>query len=127
VQPFSFDLSNFPLVICVASGDLTPDVLTRHFNEYRALLDRDQRYYLIFDASKVGSVDSTARRLYAEFLKANNDDLGRLCIGAAFVITSKVIRGALTAILWLANLPFPMQIVSTRAEALAHIERLKSQ
>lgn len=118
VGAYTIDPTNFPMVSCVADGDITREQLEQHFKDYRSLLERNEPYTLIFDATTVGTVDVHTRKEYAEFLKVNEDDFRRLCRGTAFVIGSAMIRGALTAVLWLVgSMPFPYKIFSRRDEA----------
>jgi hypothetical protein len=120
VNPYRFDMTKFPLVVLETVGDIPPDQLDTHFAEYRRILDRNQPYTLVYDATKIGKVDALLRKRYAEFMKTNERDFERLCLGCSFVITSAVVRGALTAVLWLTgSLPFPHKISSTREEAEA--------
>ena len=49
-------------------------------------------------------------------MKANHDKSAAYCAGYAFVIDSAVVRGILTAILWLAPMPAPHVVVSTVEE-----------
>lgn len=115
---YRFDTTKFPLVFLNMSGDISPQELDEHFGEYRGLLDRNTTYGLVYDASKIGKVDAVFRKRYAEFMKKNEADFQRLCAGVGFVITSAIVRGALTAVLWVTgSLPFPHKIFSTREEA----------
>lgn len=116
---FQFNFKRWPIVVVNAEGDLPPPLAEQHFRDYRALLDRELRYGLIFDASKVGNVPPQVRKLYAEFLNKNAADFERLCKGVGFVITSAAVRGMLTAVLWLTDLPFPYKIVGSSEEAEA--------
>ena len=128
MNPYRFDTTKFPLVFLDTVGDITPVQLDAHFDEYRKVLDRDKPYALVYDASKIGKVDAVLRKRYAEFMKANEANFNRLCVGCGFVITSAIVRGALTAVLWLTgSLPFPHKIFSTRDEAEAWArEQLRS-
>lgn len=120
MNAYNFDTTKFPLVFLEMIGDLTPQQLEQHFSEYKALLDRGLPYGIVYDASKIGKVDAVFRKRYAEFTKVNEADFNRLCIGCGFVITSAVVRGALTAVLWVTgSLPFPHKIFATREEAEA--------
>jgi len=42
----------------------------------------------------------------------------KLCLGAAFHFESALTRGALTAVLWMARLPFDYVIVANREDGL---------
>jgi hypothetical protein len=51
--------------------------------------------------------------------KENDDALRRWCRGAAFVTTSKLVRGAIIAIGWLQPFPHPVEYFDTVSEARA--------
>ncbi len=120
---YRFDYSGWPLVLLTAEGDISHSDLDQHLVEYRSVLERNLPFALVFDASKVGKIDAYIRQRYAEFMKANNDDFGRLCRGLGFVITSPFVRGALTAVLWMVEFPFPYKIFATRDEATGWCRR----
>ena len=50
-------------------------------------------------------------------MKHNDALLRTYSAGSAFVISSPLVRGGLTAILWLQALPSPFIVVATRPEA----------
>jgi hypothetical protein len=116
------DLSNWPLVIFTAEGDLTAPALDAHFREYRALLARKLPYTLLVDATKVNSGDAHVRKLYSEFLSSNAYHLKQYCKGMALIVKSSIIRGAFTALLWLAPLPFPHKVYEDINEARRWLE-----
>lgn len=120
---YRIDTTDWPLVLLTTEGDINPADLERHLAEYRALLDRNLPFGVVYDASKIGRVDAHIRRRYAEFHQENNEDFRRLCRGIGFVITSSLVRGALTAVLWMVELPFPYKIFATREEAAAWTRR----
>lgn len=64
-------------------------------------------------------LEARGRKAYADFLNANTDDLRLFCKGGAFVLTSSLLQGAMTAILWLAPLPFPHKTFTELDEARA--------
>jgi hypothetical protein len=59
------------------------------------------------------------RQMQAEWLRAHNEELRLCCVGTAFVFQSTLIRGAVTAVLWLQSLPYEYTLVATRYEAQA--------
>jgi hypothetical protein len=119
VGAYTFTLTDFPLVIIDAVGTITADQLRQHLREYRELVDRGEPYALVYDASKVSTPDATMRKEYAEFLKTYETKLKEVCLGGAFVISSTVVRGAFTAVLWITGgLPFPHNTFSQRTEAI---------
>jgi hypothetical protein len=120
---YKVDTTEWPLVLIAAEGDIAPNDLERHLVEYRAVLERNLPCAIIFDATKVGKIDAYTRRRYTEFMQQNNDDFRRLCRGIGFVITSSIVRGALTAVLWMVDFPFPYKIFATREESAVWARR----
>jgi hypothetical protein len=116
---FSFDTSQWPLVVFTAVGALEDHELDAHFKEYLALLRRNKPYVIFMDTTQMTSTTAMFRKRYAEFFKTNETVLKHLCKGGALVITSGIVRGTLTAVLWLTPMPFPHKIVATKEEALA--------
>ena len=52
-------------------------------------------------------------------MRDNREVLARQCVGNAFVISNPLVRGVLTAILWLQPLPSDYIVVGTLKEAEA--------
>lgn len=117
MSALSFNMKNWPVILLTAKGNLTAADGERHLREYRQLLDRNQKFAVICDARETTAAEAKLRKDYAEFLKVNRDDLNRLCKGTAFVISSPLIRGALTAIMWMATMPYPYDIFGSIEEA----------
>lgn len=106
------DSSGFPLVRITYEGKIDDDAFRAHLAEYAALIARKQRYALVFDATRSGAPGAAQRRMQADFIEEHRAQLSVLCAGGAFAISSPVIRGALTAILWVTSLPFPHTVVA---------------
>jgi len=108
---FSWDYDDFPLVVLRYVGTISDASFDEYLRTYRALLDRNQPYAIILDAALAGAPNAAQRRAQAKFLEDNAPLTRRLCRGGAFVITSPMIRGALTAILWISEMPFESTVV----------------
>ncbi len=111
------DTTEAPFVTFVVEGDPTFQQVQKHLLDYRAILDRGRPYVAVFDVRSAGMVDARSRKAYADFLNANADDLKLFCRGAAFVVTSSLLQGAITAVLWLAPLPFPHKTFTDLGQA----------
>jgi hypothetical protein len=85
--------------------------------EQAGLLDRKEPYVILFDARASGMPSAKQRQRMAEYMREREAELRRLCKRGVFVISSPLIRGALTAILWLQPLPFPHEVVSSMEDA----------
>jgi hypothetical protein len=117
MDSIAIDDSGYPLVVVTFEGtvdDATFDGYLKRMDDYVA---RRQRNAFVFDASGAGRTPAPQRRKQAEWMKINEATLRAFSAGCAFVITSPLVRGALTAILWLQNIPSPYTVVGTRSEA----------
>ncbi|MFO0694585.1 MAG: hypothetical protein U0230_13575 [Polyangiales bacterium] len=120
------DRAREPLVVIRYEGGVDDSEFRAYLAQYEALVAAGRRYTVIFDARRASVPNAVQRRMQAQFLEARAGDLSRLCLGGAFVIASPLIRGALTAILFLTPLPFEHVVVPTLEDgerwALARLE-----
>lgn len=112
------DAAQAPLFSFTFNGNPTHEEQARHLRDYQSILDRGRPFVLLMDARNAGMGDARTRKAYADFLNARSDDLRLLNKGTAFVVTSPLIQGAITAVLWLAPLPFPHKTFTDMGEAL---------
>ncbi len=117
----TFDDSEFPLVRVTFEGDPSEGDFDRYLGDLQKNLDRcerlDRRSGVLLDASRSGPVSASMRKKQAEWTRTHFDRSARYVVGYAFVIHSPVVRGILTAILWLAPLPSPHTVTNTVREA----------
>ena len=118
-MPYLFDASNLPLLRVTFAGVIDDDAFRIYLGEYQAVLQRGKPYAVLIDATTAGVPTSAQRKLQADFIRENAVVMGAVCLGGAFVIQSTLVRGALTAILWLQPMPFRHVVVSTLAEGEA--------
>ncbi len=119
------DESAFPLVRIAFVGVPTD----AQFDEYLAFLSKNldrcaktgRKCAILFDASRAGLVTASVRQKQAHWMRTHEERSARFCVGYAFVIQSALIRGALTAILWLAPMPAAHHVAASVAEAEAFL------
>lgn len=116
---YQFDDSHHPLVVVRFLGVLTDDQFAQYLDDLTRNLERRQKTVVILDARRSGATPAAQRRMQADWLKEYEPLLRQYTLGTAFVISSRVVRGILTAILWVQPLPSEHVVVSTLAEALA--------
>lgn len=116
---FVTDTTQAPMLTFRVDGDPTYEQVLAHLQEYREFLARCQPYVVVFDVRDAGMGSAKVRKAYADFLNANAEDLRLFCKGIAFVVTSSIVQGAITAVLWLAPLPFPHKTFGNVEEARA--------
>lgn len=96
------------------------------FDAYLARLDQLMvrgTYGTILDASAAGRTPPMQRQKQATWLKERAATLKQNQVGTAFIITNPIIRGVLTAIMWIQPMPNPHAVVGSRAEALAWVTK----
>lgn len=128
-MPVQVDSSRLPLVLIRFEGTLSDEELAGYLAQLtREVISQRQPYGMIFDAQRVAGVTAKQRRMQAEWMAEHEDALRRHSVGNAFVITSPLIRGALTAILWVRPMPGEHVVVSTVQEAERWVtDRLKAR
>jgi hypothetical protein len=117
--PYRFDATTLPLLRITFAGSVDDDAFRAYLGEYRAVLSQGKPYAVLLDASDAGVPSSAQRKLQADFIRDNAVVMGAVCVGGAFIIQSTLVRGALTAILWLQPMPFRHVVVGTVAEGEA--------
>ena len=79
---------------------------------------------VIVDASCNLIPESEVRQLQAAWMKQHADLFRMIVHATAFVVPSSLIRGTLTAVMWMAPMPFEVSMHSTLEQALAMREAL---
>lgn len=111
--------AHWPLLhICVQGQADEPTV-----DEYLEALTRASTLHrgprvVLVDATKCGYVSSYARRRQAEWIRTHEELIRTSTLGVAFALNTPLVRGALTAILWLEPLSCPYVVVRDAATAL---------
>lgn len=73
---------------------------------------------MIVDMRKAGPLSAPQRRTSSEWMKQNIELYKQCVLGGVFVIDSPIIRGVLTALLWLSPMGMPYEVVGTLDEAV---------
>jgi hypothetical protein len=77
-----------------------------------------KRYAMLCDALKVTRpLDAAGRTRIGKWLLDNRKNLERYCVGSAIAFPSALVRGAMTALYWVAPSPMPMYYPATLQEA----------
>ncbi len=123
---YEVDESAFPLLVVRFVGPMTDADFQGYLDHMENLRSR-ARNAAVFDATEAGHLPARQRRMQAEWLKTHRSMLQRYSVGSAFVMPSPIVRGALTAILWITDMPGPHTVVESRelAEAWAR-EQLRA-
>jgi hypothetical protein len=113
------DDSGFPLVRITFDGAVAEHAFDQYLQTVSRVYMRRAKVATIFDARRAAPPTAKERAKQAAWLKQHRDVIGRFSCGSAFVIESAIVRGGLTAILWLAPIPGAHTVVATVAEAEA--------
>ena len=96
------------------------------FDELDALVAKvakdGHRYCLLSDVTRARVGNAVHRKRIAETFTATRRLMGDRVAGQGFVMAHPVQRGALTAILWLARPPWPIETFATRDAAITWAE-----
>jgi hypothetical protein len=122
-----FDETRFPIVVVKFAGTATDAEFGDYLSTMSRMLGKKQVTATILDATEAGATSALQRRRQADWLKKNADVLKLYSVGTAFVITSPLVRGALTAILWVQPMPAPHTLVATLPEAEAWAKKQLAQ
>ena len=93
------------------------EATVQFFDDIQALLSRQRPMALVLDASQVGPVSATVRRIAGQRLAEQKTQRRMYLAGEATVIRNVLIRGVLTAIYWLAPPGYPNKVFSDVSDA----------
>lgn len=83
---------------------------------------------IIIQDSRYGpGLDAAQRRMQADWIKQHDALLRKRAVAIVFVYSSTLLRGMLTAILWLSPLPMPHYVCATLDDTLDLCERILAQ
>ncbi len=97
------DTSLFPIVRVTPLGTLTDEDYENMFRQVEALWRRGERFMTITDTRKSGTATARQRTLIGEWMKKNAALTERWSMGSIIIVESTIVRGALTAIEWVAQ------------------------
>jgi hypothetical protein len=92
-------------------GTVEDAVFQAYLDVIAARVQQGKRYALLIDALEAGVPSPPQRRMQSEFTAKHQKTMVGVCCGIAFVISSPLIRGALTAMLWFQPMPVEHAIV----------------
>jgi hypothetical protein len=121
VKTIDFDDSRWPLITIRYAAQVDE----RDFDQLLALLDQNiqrtvrmrQKTAVIYDSRSGWSAPPAIRKKQADWMKKHADITRTNCVAIAFVMNSAVVRGVLTAVLWLSDMPTAYRVVGTVSEA----------
>ena len=129
VQPVvSFDDSLWPLLVVKFIGTTSDHEFEAYLEKMSAYLQRGDKYVCIYDSTEMKDSPLVHRQRQLEWLKANDAPLRQWMIGTGFIVTSPVIRLAMSVINQLNKPPCPSSAVANMKAALEWAaERFKAE
>ena len=117
------DLSLWPVVRIVPRGLLADDDLRFMFSSFDALWKKEQQFFAITDTRFAQNISARQRQMIGEWMKLNKAPMKKSSLGSVVIVESAIIRGALTAIGWLAQTDPPSEYLKNWEEAMASAVR----
>jgi hypothetical protein len=117
-----------PLILVTYYGAASNDQYAAYLQELTAITQRNERatnMVVINDATRWIRSNAEQRRMQADWIAKNAEVLRGRTAGVSFVISSAVVRGGLTAILWLSNMPCPYRVTATLEESVQWARELQ--
>jgi hypothetical protein len=103
---------------------LTQASFDRYRTEWLRSIDsrsHNARIGALYTIPTWAGVTASMRKQWAEMLKSREDVLRRTTAGMALVTPSPLVRGALSAIFWLAPPPYPTSLVDSPTKGIAFL------
>lgn len=116
-MPILLDTSRSPILRVVFEGPTSDAEMRAHLEELTREIKARPMNTLMYDARRSTAPSAVQRQLQAAWMREQEGLIRSRSAGVAFVIDSALIRGALTAILWLQPMVTEHTIVATVEEA----------
>lgn len=114
------------VVICTLGPQVpTMDDVVDLFANLRSLMQRRQKFRMVFDSTEATTVPMAIARRVSAWMSDNEPLIRDWWMGTGIVITSPVIRGLLNVIFTIKKPISPYKITSTLEEAVAFVETLQ--
>jgi len=106
-----FDERGDPLFRIRCEGVPAPTEWSAGLDHMVRWVTRREAYAVLVDAQMLGMVPATYRRELMDWINRYRLHLRTNCVGCAVVLVNAAQRGLLTAVLWVAPAPAPLNIV----------------
>jgi hypothetical protein len=112
------DDSLWPLRFVRFVGVATPQQFEDYLAEMDACLRRGEKFVCVLDIRQGGSPTQAQRQRQASWLKENDARMRQHELGVAFLVTSPIIRLALSAIFYFKPMPVPYVVTDQLSSAM---------
>ena len=117
------DLGWAPITYIEVVGARTDEEVASDFAQLQVSLERHQRerrrVVRILDLRRATPMDARQRQQHVDWMRATEELQRAVTVGVVSVVSSPLIRGVLTALLWLYRPALPMDIVGSLDEAVS--------
>lgn len=120
MRPMRVDDSRFPLVYATMDGKQTDADLEHYLQRLEDLNRRGERFGLVTNISDYAPIFEHAKR-FGQWSSDNEEVTAKLCVGAAVVIPSDLIRLLLATFYLVARVRFPFEVCKTLEQAEAFV------
>lgn len=117
---YKFDLSMWPIAVAITPpGVPGSEIDLDHFYaQIDRLLARRQLFATVQDLTGASPFDPKRRARFAQFLQERGDSIRKYMVANAVVVDNAMLRGVVTAVLWVTPSPCPYRVFPTRDSAL---------
>lgn len=112
-EPFVVQTDLWPFVVSKLPSRIDEAELERFMAIHDGLLARHELYVTLTDCTGITEIPSaTVRKRIGDWNKRIEADIRRFNVATAIVLSNTLVRGALTALHWLAPPPQPTELVA---------------
>jgi len=111
------DVSLWPVVRCTPRGRVADGDYEAMFARFEKLWAKGDRFFTITDTRFSDRGTALQRQLIGEWMKKNAATIKRHSLGSIVIVESALVRGALTAIGWVAQTDLQSSYVKDWAQA----------
>lgn len=114
-----YEDSGWPIfIVRMPPNELSNDEFKAHLVACQKPFRSSQSFCMLFDMGDHPPLSAAHRKASADAMKADMIRFPGLIAGMAIVVHSKVTRGVVTAISWIARPPYPFAAFDKEAEAI---------
>lgn len=123
-MPIDVATRHWPIVIYTVEGTIDDEAeIQAYIAAINGLLERRKPYGSVIDLTRATAPSAALRKRQADWQREHDAALRRYCRGAAFVTTSRLVKGAMIAIGWLQPYPHPVDFFGTLDDARIWVQR----
>lgn len=118
------DTSAWPVVFITPRGAASDAQYLEMFRTIEGLWKREEKFLTITDTRFTSVGDARQRQLIGDWVKKNDELASKYSLGSIIILASALVRGAMTAINWIAQPRNPSIYVGSPDEAYDRARRI---